>query len=115
MPRSLHARIAETLESQFAEIAERPQNDTEALKWLRLAADQGDALAQCNLGIMYAEGWGVSKDLVRALMWFNLSAAEGDHDAATNRQNVAPLMTSVQIAEAQKLAREWKPTPQPHR
>jgi len=92
-----------------------PQNDAEALKWLRLAADQGDALAQCNLGLVYAEGWGVPKDLVRALMWFNLSAAQGDQDAATNRQNIAPLITPVQIAEAQKLAREWKPTTQPHR
>jgi hypothetical protein len=48
-------------------------------------------------------------------MWFNLSAAQGDQDAATNRQNIAPLITPLQIAEAQKLAREWKPTTRQHR
>ena len=89
-----------------------PRNDAEALRWLSLAADQGNPLAQCNLGLMYADGWGVPKDFVRALMWFNLSAAQGNQDAATSRKNVTPLMTPAQIAEAQKLARDWKPKPE---
>ena len=42
-------------------------------------------------------------------MWFNLSAAQGDADATKNRDIVAAKMTPAQIAEAQKLAREWKP------
>jgi hypothetical protein len=46
-------------------------------------------------------------------MWFNLAAMTGDQGAAKNRDIVAALMTSTQIAEAQKLAREWKPTAQP--
>jgi TPR repeat protein len=92
-----------------------PQDDAEALKWLSLAADQSNADAQCNLGLMYADGWGVPKDIVRALMWFNLSAAQGNQEAATKRKDVAPLTTRAQIAEAQKLAREWKPTKQPPR
>ena len=54
-----------------------PQNYAEALKWYRLAADQGHASAQYNLGIMYANGQGVPQDYVRAHMWFNLSAAQG--------------------------------------
>jgi uncharacterized protein len=48
---------------------------------------------------------------VQAHMWFNLVAMAGDQGAATNRDNVAALMTPAQIAEAQKLAREWKPKP----
>jgi hypothetical protein len=43
-------------------------------------------------------------------MWFNLSAAQGKQDAAHNRDVAVQHMTPAQIAEAQKLAREWKPT-----
>ena len=41
-----------------------------------------------------------------------LAAMTGDQGAAENRNIVAGLMTPAQIAEAQKLAREWKPTKQ---
>jgi uncharacterized protein len=83
------------------------------LKWYRLAADQGRADAQDILGTMYAQGQGVPQDYVRAHMWLNLSAAQGDQDAAKNRDNIAQHTTPAQIAEAQKLASEWKPTKQP--
>jgi TPR repeat protein len=88
-----------------------PQSYAEALKWYRLAADQGLASAQFFLGGMYANGQGVPQDYVLAHMWFNLSAAQGDQAAAKNRDDVAKLMTPAQIAEAQKLAREWRPAP----
>jgi hypothetical protein len=42
-------------------------------------------------------------------MWLSLVAARGDQDAISNRNRVARKMTMAQIAEAQKLAREWKP------
>ena len=71
--------------------------------------------AQFNLGAMYANGQGVPQDYVRAHMWFNLSAAQGNQGAAKNRDIAARRMTPAQIAEAQKLAREWKPTKQPPR
>ena len=58
---------------------------------------------------MYASGHGVPQDYVTAHMWFDLSAVR-DEDAATNRDVIARRMTSAQIAEAHKLAREWKPT-----
>jgi hypothetical protein len=45
-------------------------------------------------------------------MWFNLSAAQGEQKAVEDRDKVAQRMTPAQIAEAQKLAREWKPTKQ---
>jgi len=86
-----------------------PQNYAEALNWYRLAADQDHALAQRNLGSMYYKGEGVPQDYVRAHMWLNLSATQGDQDAAKSRDIVAKLMTPAQIAEAQKLAREWRP------
>ena len=84
-----------------------PQDHAEASKWFRLAADQGDARAQYNLGAMYANGQGVPQDLVLAHMWFNLSAAGGYPEQV--RDEIAEHMTPTQIAEAQKLAREWEP------
>jgi uncharacterized protein len=42
-----------------------------------------------------------------------LAAAQGSEDATKNRDFVAKLMTPEQIAEAEHLAQEWKPTPQP--
>jgi TPR repeat protein len=87
------------------------QNFAEAAKWLRLAAEQGRVAAQDSLGGLYVSGRGVPKDYVVAYMWLSLSAAQGDHDAAIQRDLVAKLITPAQIAEAQKLARGWKPKP----
>jgi TPR repeat protein len=58
---------------------------------------------------MYANGQGIPQDHVSAHMWWDLSAARGDKDAAKNLDMVAAKMTPAQIAEAQRLAREWKP------
>jgi len=93
-----------------------PQDNAEAAKWFRRAADLGDAPAQYNLGLSYAEGEAGEPDNVSAHMWFNLAAAHfpasdsGNRSAAvSNRDLVAKKMTPDQIAEAQRLAREWKP------
>jgi hypothetical protein len=86
-----------------------PQDDAEAVKWYRKAADQGLAPAQFNLGLMYDNGQGVPQDYVQAHMWYNLAAAKGNQTARKNRDIVAKKMTPAQIAEAQRLAREWRP------
>jgi hypothetical protein len=44
-----------------------PQNYPEALKWFRKAADEGDAMAQAALGLMYHNGQGVPQDHAEAL------------------------------------------------
>ena len=90
-----------------------PQDDAAAASWLRKAADQGYASAQFNLGVMYATGQGVAQDDVQSYKWFNVSAA-GTEDAemremATEGRDIVALrMTPAQIAEAQRLASEWK-------
>jgi uncharacterized protein len=89
------------------------QDYTEAAKWFRKAANQDDAKAQYMLGNMHAIGRGVPLDNLRAHMWLNLSAAKGEKKAAEQRDVLARRMTEAQIAEAQKLAREWNPTSQP--
>ncbi len=80
-----------------------------ALKEFRKLADQGDALGQLNLGLLYAYGQGVPQDYVQAHMWLNLSAAQGNEKALKAREVLAMRMTHAQIAEAQQLARNWKP------
>jgi hypothetical protein len=55
----------------------------------------------------------VPQDYALAYKWFNLAAAQNNQDAEKYRDSIAQRMTPAQIAEAQKLAREWKPTRQP--
>jgi hypothetical protein len=91
-----------------------PLDYTEAAKWVRLAAEQGHAGAQNNLGFMYDHGQGVARDQVKGLMWYSLAAARfppgEDRDTAVrNREIVERKMTPAQVAEAQRLAKQWKP------
>lgn len=53
----------------------------EAERWFRLAAAQGIAVAQFNLGSMFATGQGVVQDYAEAEKWFRLAAAQGNADA----------------------------------
>ena len=81
-----------------------------AAKWFRRAADQGEAIGQSALGIAYYRGLGVPQDFVIAHMWLNLAASSGGYkNAAKHRAKVSTMMTTGQIAEAQRLAREWRP------
>jgi uncharacterized protein len=93
-----------------------PQDHAEAAKWFRRAADHGNAEAMYNLGLAYATGLGVSLDNVSAHMWLNLAAAHfpafdarSRSDAIYARDDVAGKMTPEQVAEAERLAREWQP------
>jgi hypothetical protein len=86
------------------------QDFAEAVKWERLAAEQGFPEAQIILGTSYWRGKGVPLDLVLAHMWLNLASAQ-QADAGSLRDTIAKEMTPGQIAEAQRLAREWKPVP----
>ena len=61
-----------------------PQDDKEAVKWYRLAAEQGVADAQSNLGFMYAHGRGVPQDVKEAVKWWQLAAEQGNADARKN-------------------------------
>ncbi|MDB4391271.1 sel1 repeat family protein [bacterium] len=84
-----------------------PKDVVEGAKWYRKAAEQGEAKAQSNLGEMYDKGDGVPQDDVKAYMFFNLAAAKGSEDGWVGRDAVEKRMTQEQIAEGQKLTREW--------
>src|SRR5690606_35554652 len=51
-----------------------PKDYNEALKWFRMAADQGDAHAQYHIGIMYHKGHGVTYDINEAMKWYRMAA-----------------------------------------
>ena len=76
------------------------------MKWYTLAAEQGLAPAQFNLGLMYEKGNGVIKDNVYAHMWGNIAASNGYKKGGVLQDFVVVTMTPAQIEEAQKLARE---------
>ena len=89
-----------------------PQDYAETIKWYRLSAEQGHAMALNNLGLMYDNGHGVLQDYVEAHKWFNLAASRKTEEdsrkrSIKNRGIVAKLMTPAQVAEAQKLAKQW--------
>lgn len=83
-----------------------PQDYREAFKWYHLSAGQGFSLAQITLGLMYNIGQGVPQDYIRAYVWYYLAANQGIKEAQNNREILAQQMTSAQIDEAQKIARE---------
>jgi uncharacterized protein len=92
---------------------ERKKDFVEAARWYRKSADQGNSYAEASLGIFYRAGKGLPRDEVQAEMWFLVAldrAAAGDLDTLVEmRDSVAAHLTPQQLAEAQRLAREWKP------
>src|SRR5437762_12993844 len=53
------------------------QDFVEALKWYRLAAEQGNACAQNDVGSMYLNGFGITKDATEAARWYRKPAEQG--------------------------------------
>lgn len=72
-----------------------------------VAAKYGAAEALFDLGLAYSTGRDVAQDLVDAHKWFNLAAMRGNEAAREYRSEIARELSSVQIAEAQRKAREW--------
>jgi uncharacterized protein len=85
------------------------QNYPEALKLYSQAAQKGHTLAQYNLGLMYLAGNSAPKDLVKAYMWLSLAAAQKVPEAVKNRDYLETKMAPAQLADARKLASDWKP------
>ncbi|MEM9667870.1 MAG: hypothetical protein AAF950_03020 [Pseudomonadota bacterium] len=60
-----------------------------------------------QMGLIYSTGQGVAEDLVAAHKWFNLAALRGNEDAKIQRTEISDMMSSDELAEALKAAREW--------
>ena len=83
------------------------KDSSEAVKWFRKAAEKGNEASQYMLGFVFYKGDGVPKDYVQAYKWLSLAAAQGVEAATQGLQELEQQMTPEQIAEGQRLAREF--------
>jgi hypothetical protein len=91
----------------------------QAVRWYRLAAEQGEATAQFNLAHMYKHGRGTVKDVVEAHFWYALAAGSKALEpdvhgiAMKNRDEMAAQLSASQVAENERRVQEWKPRRSP--
>jgi TPR repeat protein len=123
-----HAVAQYQLGSMYANGRGVPRDYAEAAKWYRRAAQQGYAWAQFYLGVAFTNGEGVPKIFTLAHMWLSLAASsryepplgslhamnDNERRAVANlatgaRSKLEAQMDDDEIADAQKLATEWKP------
>lgn len=81
--------------------------DVDSLAQFEQDAKRGRPDALYNLGLAYSTGQGVEVDYIAAHKWFNLAAIKGSEVAKSWRAQISSEMNFSQIAEAQRLAREW--------
>jgi hypothetical protein len=77
----------QSLETQVADADDAPAEDekyAELVRRDRPAAEQGDAKAQHNIGVLYANGWGVPQDYAEAMRWYRKAAAQGNSRSQNN-------------------------------
>lgn len=79
----------------------------EAFRWFQKAGKQGITFSLFMAGKSCYEGIGLPKDDTQAYKWFNLAAAVGDDAAVKQRDQLSRQMTAGQIADAQRLTREF--------
>ena len=83
-----------------------PENDAEAARLYRLAAEQDYTSAQYNLALRYATGVDVPMDFIHGHALFSLAAAQGLKSAIENKEKLGARMTSRELVEAEKLSVE---------
>jgi hypothetical protein len=94
------------------------RDDVEAARWFQKSAAQGNWSGQMKTGMCHMCGLGLPLDYLKAYMWLDLATARSTgHDQLLNRNlrdiHAAMHLTPAQIAEAQRLARGWKPQKAP--
>jgi TPR repeat protein len=77
---------------------------TALAEWTPLAK-QGDSTAQYNLGLMYANGWGVPQNDKTAVKWYTKAAEQGDANAQFNLGN--KYDNGKGVPENDKTAVKW--------
>ena len=85
------------------------QDYERAFEWYLRASMKGHPGAQSGVGWYYELGLGMpAPDLVRAYMWYTLSAIGGDPDAAISLEEVVKKMSPEQIERAHILVNDYK-------
>ena len=87
-------------------------DNAEALKWYWKSAEQGYGPAQFELGNFYEKGFAVPQNFILAYMRYTLAALEEPQTyqapVKERLEVITPHLAPSQIAEAQKLARDWR-------
>ena len=86
--------------------------EVDDLQQFETEARKGRVEALYNLGLAYSTGQGVMVDFIAAHKWFNLAAMKGVNEARSWRAQISREMSQMQIAEAQRQARQWLGIPQ---
>jgi hypothetical protein len=91
------------------------QDFDQAVKWYRKAAEHGNALAQVQLGLMYHDGKGVTKDYIQYFKWITIAKRNHNFDftGVDKLSNIlinSGIITYLEIEYAEKLAGEWNPS-----
>ena len=85
------------------------RDDVRAFEWYLRSSMKGHPGAQSGVGWYYEIGRGLpAPDLIRAYMWYGLSAIGGDPDAAISQEEVIKKMTPEQIEKAHILIKDYK-------
>ncbi|MFD0916648.1 tetratricopeptide repeat protein [Pseudahrensia aquimaris] len=85
------------------------RDDRRAFEWYLRSSMKGHPGAQSGVGWYYEIGRGMeSPDLVRAYVWYVLSAIGGDPDAAISQEEVVKKMTPEQIAQGDILIDDYR-------
>ena len=85
------------------------RDDERAFDWYLRASLKGHPGAQSGLGWYYEVGRGIpAPDMVRAYLWYALSAIGGDPDALDSLELVTPRLTADERARAEVLIDDYK-------
>lgn len=85
------------------------RDDRRAFEWYLRSAMKGHAGAQSGIGWYYEVGRGLPEiDLVRAYMWYTLSAIGGDPDALISQEEIVKKMDQQQIDDALELVDDYR-------
>ena len=85
----------------------RQENFEEAVKWWKMAGDQGSPKALYSLSGLYFQGKGAPKDLALAYAYYKLSKLVPPDKV----KGMAGTLTKPELTNAEKLASDWKPQP----
>lgn len=86
---------------------DRQGNPEEALKWWKMAADQGYPHALYRLSMAYSAGKAVPRDLSLSYAYFKLSTLA----PKKNVNEMATRLSKAELEKAEKMVSEWKPQP----
>ena len=79
----------------------------EAYQGFKELSEAGSSVSQYFLGVMFLRGCGALQDFVQAHVWFNIAASKGHAKARTHLEKLTLKMSPEQVAEAQRIARDW--------